>query len=64
MLDFYYDTYIHNNQTVVNYYEWAYFLKVLCNAAVCVFQDFLLKLALSNVLDPDTEMKGKSGADA
>ena len=36
--------------------------KVLCNAAICVFRISLLKLALSKVLDPDIEMKGKSGA--
>ena len=37
--------------------------KVLCNAGLCVFHVFLLKVALSNVLDPDIEMKGKSGAE-
>ena len=37
--------------------------KVLCNAALCVFHVFLLKVALSKVLDPDIEMKRKSGAD-
>ena len=36
--------------------------KVLCNAALCVFHVFLLKVALSKVLDPDIEMNGKSGA--
>ena len=51
MLDFYYDS------TVVNCYEW-----VLCNAALCVFPIFLHEVALSNVLDPDIEMGGKSGA--
>ena len=37
--------------------------KVLCNAALCVFHVFLLKVALSKVLDPDIEMNGKIGAD-
>ena len=36
--------------------------KVVCNDALCVFRIFLLKVALSNVLDPYFEMKGKSGA--
>ena len=36
--------------------------KVLCNAALFVFHISLLKVALSKVLDPDIEMKGKSGA--
>ena len=36
--------------------------KVLCNAALCVFHVSLPKVALSKVLDPDIEMKGKSGA--
>ena len=35
---------------------------VLCNAAFFVFHVFLLKVALSKVLDPDIEMNGKSGA--
>ena len=36
--------------------------KVLCNAALCVFHISLLKVTLSKVVDPDIEMKGKSGA--
>ena len=35
--------------------------KVLCNVALCVFLISLLNVALSKVLDPDIEMKGKSG---
>ena len=34
--------------------------KVLCNAALCVFHISLLKVALSNVLDPNIEMNRKS----
>ena len=34
--------------------------KVLCNAALCVFHAFLLKVALPKVLGPDIEMNGKS----
>ena len=34
--------------------------KVLCNAALCDFHISLLKVALSNVLDPNIEMNRKS----
>ena len=36
--------------------------EVLCKTALRVFHVFLLKVALSKVLDPHVEMNGKSGA--